>query len=265
MPIITKLFALIVVCTFAFFLTAAEKVVLSSENDLLPQVKSGKVWNNDKVYNAPLPIEMYFANPLTLMPGKTYTLSAEVRSTGGTTVHDQSTKTDFWIGFIIASASGNVQFDIAKYRVFPELAEIVKPAKAADSSLIVKGKLSRWAEIKGVPLYIATNAKEDGSDLPNHNLIKFAANGISKTSDGNWEIKLSRYHYLQQDIPTGTKLALHACCQFYDFVNEKSASAEWTSFSGSFKPETQSTVVVGLFCIDEHGEIEIRNIRVTEK
>jgi len=262
--------AIMAACSLTLALSGAEKVFVDQNNDdFKANARQGRSWKEDNLLKLSLPTSTQVMPGFTLTPGKTYTLSAEIKSLSGAGVKGQATKGSVGICFVSEMKNGKPITSQESNRIFPELAEVVKPVKVGDASIIVKGNIDRWYNVSDMPLLIAVGAKEDNSDLPNNNLIKLGSNGIKKLADGNWEIKIEEAgrRNIQQNIAVGTKLGVHYFLNLYDFIPEKKAEPDWTKFSGTLKftDKHPTPVFVAIYCDDDDGQIAVRNLKVIEK
>ena len=164
------------------------------------------------------------SKPFPVDPAKKYKLSGKFRAAPGTTGEV------FYFGFIPLDEKGR---QIAsEYVNVPKKGtdtELAAPARKGDTVVKVKDA-STWNA--ATPWgFIAFNAKEDSSDLPNSDLLPIVEKKIEKKGDV-WEVTLKKP--AAKDYPAGTKVRQHrsGATYLYTAAGNKPVSADWKEFSG---------------------------------
>ena len=263
-----KICLLSAVLTAAVFsLHAADKVLAQIGPDSEKKVPRGSAAWEGEVLKCKLPCTVVFPARFKVDPAKIYALSAEIRSTSG-----DSTKDNVWLGFLCFNEKGREITSLSTFRFIPLLAEVAQPAAKGDKLVVFKSIPGPWEKILETARFFAIGAKEDRSDIPNLNLVRYEAKSAEKRDDGTVAVKLAQP--LPVDVPAGTKLGIHSHGDTYQFVSRKKAGTEWTSFSGSYASKAENGVIAfrpttveiafGFFCRDKEGEIEVRNLKLVE-
>ena len=114
-----------------------------------------------------------------------------------------------YVGFNLMDAKGRGYQAIAWQGITTSFTQLTRAAKKGDTVIYVKNG-GAWSTASTV--YIALNAKEDGSDLPN---TKIAMNNIkTKVKKGDeWEMTLKTP--LKVDIAAGTNVRQHIAGGYY--------------------------------------------------
>ena len=164
------------------------------------------------------------SKPFQIDPSKKYRLSGKFRAAPGTEPQP------LYFGFVPLDGNGKqilaIHVNLMKKGTESELA-----APLAKGDKIAKVKdASKWngATPWG---YIAFNVKEDGSDLPNSDLLPIVEKKIEKKGDV-WEVTLK--NPAAKDYPAGTKVRQHrsGATYLYTAAGNKPVSADWKEFSG---------------------------------
>lgn len=198
-----------------------------------------------------------------VLPNRTYTLSGEFRLQG------VEKPGPFFFGFIPMTADGrhiaSINYNTVKNTALAETARDV----AAGSIDIPLKSAENWPE-KTAGLYAALDAKHDGSDLPNFNVVALKAIG---DADGGRTLTLLKP--LKAPVKAGTLIRLHAPgpAYLYTGCHGKKLTPEWQKLSGAIQfdkgffkwPQgTAKAKVIFLECARE-GTIEFRNLKVTSE
>ncbi|MBO4631901.1 MAG: hypothetical protein J5858_08270 [Lentisphaeria bacterium] len=155
---------------------------VTQENDIL--VVKGKA-------------SLYSAEALKLDPAKKYKLSGEFRLRSGTPVQVR-------LGYLPLDRKNRGIYPLYVNTVPDTETEIAASVRRGGKVISVKDA-SKWKNTNAL-CYVAFNAKDDFSDLPNRSVIPIAKNGIRQTADG-WEITLKQP--LKMNMEEGTKVRQH--------------------------------------------------------
>lgn len=246
--------------TFCAFLLGAQTVVFeansSNDWDQKPEMSAEKVFSNA------IPRRLISVKRFPVEKGKKYTLSGEFRSLK--CVNPKA----FFFGFIAFDKNGR---PIEQHHV-PEteasdVAVLSKKAGAGAVKLWLKGA-ENWPDGDLNGRYLAINAKKDGSDLPNYNLIAIKA--VRHSEEGIYAELVSP---LMEALPAGTVLRIHRGGASYIYAGKAGGTLpeKWTMFSGSsefdagsfpWRHGTESAAVI-LFGGGAGGQMEFRNVKVT--
>ena len=163
-------------------------------------------------------------------PAKKYRLSGKFRSKEGTV------PARVFFGLIPLDAEGK-QIQPYHIHVIPgSQTETIADAKTGDKTIIVRK--AKW-DVKTPNGFIAFNAKDDLSDLPNRDVIYIAPKGIQPDGD-NLKINLSAP--LKKDIPAGTKVRQHLAGDTYIYCTAPDyTTKEWKLRKGIVSGFTKST------------------------
>ena len=169
-------------------------------------------------------------------PAKKYRLSGEFRAKDGTV------PARVYFGLIPLDAEGK-QIQPYHIHVIPGSAtETVADAKKGDKNLLVRK--ASWAG-QAPHSFVAFNAKDDLSDLPNRDVIYIVPKGIQPDGD-NLKINLSAP--LKKDIPAGTKVRQHLAGDTYIYcAGSAYTNNKWTLRTGSVSGVAKSTRSDSLF------------------
>lgn len=195
-------------------------------------------------------------------PDKKYILSGEFRLAGA------KNPRPFYFGFLPMTASGQ-RIDAANVRQVPGagLAEIAENASPGANEVILK-KAPAWPAGKKNYL-LAFNAREDGGDLPNFDIVLLK--NIRHSGDRTVVTLASP---LRNKAAAGSRVRLHAYGNSFLYAaaaGGKKLSDQWQKFSGTIQfdagrtkwyPKTALAKVVILPSAAE-GTLEFRKVSVT--
>ena len=204
-------------------LSGAEVMKLDSSADF---TSSGKVVANaaEKSFAATGAYAKVVSKPIQIDPAKKYRLSGKFRAAPGTEPQP------LYFGFIPLDGKGK-QIESFHVNIMKnaKVSELAAPLAKGDKVVKVKDA-STWNA--ATPWgFIAFNAKEDSSDLPNSDLLPIVEKKIEKKGDV-WEVTLKKP--AAKDYPAGTKVRQHrsGATYLYTAAGNKPVSADWQEFSG---------------------------------
>ena len=194
--------------------------------------------------------------------GKKYIISGEFRIVGA------SAPSPLYFGFVPYTADGR-EIGFQHYRMVARttMGEVAQSAAPGATEIVMK-KNPTWNLTKGT-LLIAFNAKADGSDLPNFNIV--TVKKIVQNAD-NTVVQLSSA--LKEAVPAGTSARLHGYGASFLYAGcfGKKINDQWQKFTGTitfdsgavrWAPGTKQAKVAFLSGI-RSGTVEFRNISVVE-
>lgn len=210
---------------------------------------------------------LYSAETLKLDPTKKYKLSGEFRLRSGTPVQVR-------LGYLPLGQKNRGIYPLYVNVVPDTETEIAASARRGGKTITVKDA-SKWKNTNA-SCFIAFNAKDDYSDLPNHSVIKIEKNGIRQNGEV-WEITLAQP--LKLNMAEGTKVRQHidgATCIWNTGV--ATLNDRWTVRSGLLSgilktgvsanqlwPGTRAVRVhIRLLGGKDDSLVEIRNVKVEE-
>lgn len=167
--------------------------------------------------------------------GKTFLLSSKIfdvdpakKYSFKMTVSEKNSKrTRVYIGFLLYDVNGRDYAAHCWQGHAPSFTQVTKAAKKGDTVIYVKNG-SGW--VAAGTFYIALNAKADGSDIPNTNVITNTMKSKEKKGD-EWVITLKQP--LKADIAAGTN------------VRQNIAGGYYYSVIKDIKPTEKEVVLTG--------------------
>lgn len=212
----------------AFTLFSAEVLKTTDLNDFQ---KNPKLSVEKDVFVCKGPASLFLAKAIPVDPAKKYKLSGKFRAKDGTS------PSILYFGY--------APYDAKNTPIAPRMVccfqgaftELTEPAKVGDTVLKVKDA-SKWNNQAKFSV-VAFNAKEDFSDLPNHDLVD-ALQGKIENNNGVWQIALKAP--LKKAYAEGTKIRHHmdSGTYIYNAGAGRKTSADWQTFSGIISGQAKS-------------------------
>lgn len=192
-----KNFTKIAVCAMmfaGFFIVSAETINLADKSYLRKQFGEHSATGTE--FTTRGRTFLAASRPVGIDPAKKYSFKLKV--TGKTEKNVR-----LYIGFNLMDINGRPYQALAWQGIASTFTVVTRAAKAGDSVIYVKNGQT-W--LTSAPVYIALDAKEDNSDIPNTKIVR--SNVKSKVRKGDeWEIVLKTP--LKADIAEGTNVRQH--------------------------------------------------------
>jgi hypothetical protein len=188
--------------------------------------------------------------------GKKYVVSGEFRL-----VNPPAKAPKIYFGFYPCNADGKEISYLHATIASKNILTVVKDVKAGDTSITLKG-LPQWAPSQYC--YVAFNAKEDKSDLPNFDVSPALDwKNMKKNADGSYDIPMKKP--FAKAYAAGTSARLHQAGASFVYAGFRSVAGEWVKFSKEFKTFYPGTTQIKLAFNAEitRCNIEMRNVTVT--
>ena len=205
------------VAVTAFIVTAQELVVTK---DLTSFLRHSQLSYKGGVFTLKTGAGTVFTHKLVeIDPTKKYKISADIKATGKNPT--------IYIGYLPMNEKKQQISCISVNDKAKTLTTVAKTAKKGDKVLYLTN-CDSWYNNRPY-VFIAFNATEDFSDMPNNDTLPMVKNSIVK-KDNVWEVKLEKP--LTKNIVAGTLVRQHIASSAFIYPKLCKVTAEWNSFAG---------------------------------
>ncbi len=188
--------------------------------------------------------------------GKKYVVSGEFRL-----IDPPAKAPRLFFGFYPCNAEGREISYLHVTIASKNILTVVKDVKAGDTSITLKGLPQR---VPSQNCYVAFNAKEDKSDLPNFDVSPALDwKQMKKNADGTFEVPAKKP--FTKAYAAGTSARLHQAGASFVYAGFRPVAGEWVKFSKEFKTFYPGTTQIKPAFNAEISRcnIEMRNVTVT--